>query len=334
MSNKELPGIYESRATYSVARLESLRSSIARMPEAQIQGLTIFCAGSYGRREASKHSDIDLFFLCVGDRRGSEDPRTAELRLFGKLIEVADKLGFPKFSNDCQYLKIHSADDVLEHLGSPRDDYENYFTLRLLMLLESQCLFGEESYSATLSKVINAYYRDYPDHKKTFEPTFLLNDIGRFWKTLLLNYENRRNESGRSDLEKTKQKVRNFKLKFSRMTTCFATIAAIASQDTPVEQRHLLDIVSLTPRQRLERAAEARPSVSTQVRAVLDEYAWFLELTALSTEGLREHFQDRTRTAQMFERAQGYRDIMFHLLDELDRADDRSRRGLLRSLVI
>src|SRR5262245_50410427 len=107
-----LPEIYKAREQYSKDRLSELRNRLAQLPGiADFPNFAIFGAGSYGRYEASLHSDIDLFFLCKGDEKQLIDPRTKTLRLFGSLIDTIHTMNFPKLSNDCEYLKIiHTLD--------------------------------------------------------------------------------------------------------------------------------------------------------------------------------------------------------------------------------
>ena len=76
-----------------------------------------------------------------------------------------------------------------EVLGSPEDDGLNAFTARMLLLLESRPVYNAERYRRILKAVIGFYYRDFSDHSEHFRPTFLINDILRFWRTLTLNYE-------------------------------------------------------------------------------------------------------------------------------------------------
>ena len=57
-------------------------------------------------------------------------------------------------------------------------------------------------------------FKDFPDHPRTFQPIFLMNDICRFWKTMLLNYEHKRHGDGEpGDEIRRRSKVKNFKLK-------------------------------------------------------------------------------------------------------------------------
>jgi hypothetical protein len=331
---KMTPDILKNRSSYSEVRLKELRNRFSSLKELQnFPNLTVFGAGSYARLEASEYSDLDVFFLCSDDKKNREKPRTHELRLFGRVIETIEQMNFPEFSNDCEYLVILHADQIEAHLGSPRDDYENYFTARMLLLLESTCLYGEKTYFDVISKIINSYFKDYYDHPQTFWPTFLLNDICRFWKTLLLNYENRRNlPAGADEIQKMKAKVKNFKLKFSRMTTCFASIAALGCHRVPVTEEQVMKLTKLTPQQRLQLVSEQSPEAKSSVEDVLNKYAWFLEMTGLPTDKLEEHFSDKQKRTEMFLKANDYGDSMFRLLLSLDQLQEQPR--LLRYLVI
>lgn len=326
----------DTRSAYSETRLNALSLKLndvqaEHMPE----DLAVFCAGSYARLEGSEYSDIDLFFVYGTHELERKDKRTREIRLFSSLIHATEEMGFPPFSNDADYLKTIHCADVLEHLGAAKDDWSNHFTMRMLMLLESRCLRGEDTFEAVQRAIISAYYRDYPDHKSSFEPWFLINDIGRFWKTLLLNYENKRNQDSNDQVLKNKQKVRNFKLKYSRMTTCFATIAALASHCDTIEEEDVLELVQRTPQQRLEYAAELLPTVKPEVDAIQEDYAWFMELTGQTEEALRAGFEDRAHREERFDRANSYGDKMFSLLNAIANRSPRDQsEKFLRYLVI
>ena len=326
--------VYQERYMYSYTRLNELRNRINKIPGvSDYKNLTIFGAGSFARYEACAYSDIDMFFLCKDKRENLSKPRTRELRLFGHLIEIVENMSFPEFSNDCQYLNILDSPQILEHLGSPKDDHENYFTVRMLLLLESKCLFGDGIYDNIVKEIVNSYFKDFPDHETTFQPIFLLNDICRFWKTLLMNYEYKRLGKDNTEEEKTKQKVKNFKLKFSRMTTCFATIASICSYSIPVTQEQVIEQTRLTPRERLEAIPARVPDTENAVQDVLDHYAFFLEKTGLPTVELQRHFVDKESRTKMFHIANEYGDSMFKLLTTLDGAQE-NRSKFLRYLVI
>lgn len=330
----ELAPIYRERAIYSETRLTELANRIGTIPGiSDYTNLTVFGAGSFARYEASQHSDLDMFFLCKGVRDELSDPHTRELCLFGDLIHMVKLMEFPKFSNDCEYLKILHSSDILKNMGKPADDHENYFTVRMLLMLESKCLFGAANYNGIIEEITSSYFRDYPDHEETFQPIFLLNDICRFWKTLLMNYESKRGAIDYIEAEKTRQKVRNFKLKFSRMTTCFASIASICSYTIPVEEGQIIEQIRLTPRQRLQSIPTRMPVAEEAVKDVLDRYAFFLEKTGLPTEQLESHFSDKTKRTEMFRVANEYGDSMYNLLQVLDNGQSANFK-FLRYLVI
>lgn len=331
---EEYERLLAQREEYSLIRLKELRSRVAKLDSIEkLPGLTIFAAGSYGRLEASPHSDIDLFFIYADDPTAIDQRHTEELRLFGRLIAIADDMDFPAFSNDSQYLRTSSASALLRDLGSPADDEQNHFTLRMLMMLESRPISGDAAFEAVLQGVIEAYYRDYPDHHASFQPLFLLNDIARFWKTLLLNYENKRNQR-QEDGDGDKQKVRNFKLKFSRMTTCFATVAALGAMAHPVQAEDILALTRLTPRQRLQQVASLHPSTSPIVVDLQREYAWFMQMTALTEDELTAQFSDKQKRSEMFGRANKFGDRMYDLLATLDALEGGPSGGFLRYLVV
>jgi len=328
----ERPAILADRATYSRVRLDELRERITTQLDASaLTDLTVFCAGSYARLEASKHSDIDLFFIYGMEEVERKHKRIDELSMFASIIDIARTMNLPAFSNDGQYLETFHCSDVLTHLGSREDDGLNLFTLRMLLLLESECLFGDETFNRVQAEIVNAYYRDYPDHQDSFQPRFLINDVGRFWKTLLLNYEHRRNQPTEDESVKNRQKVKNFKLKYSRMTTCFATIAALAVTKNPSEE-DVLRLVQHTPADRLLYVADRLPSLKGRVGDVLQSYAWFIEQTGQSESDLLAGFADKQGRVDRFARANEYGDLMFKLLGEISEVADQPR--LLRYLVI
>jgi predicted nucleotidyltransferase len=336
----ELPKILAERETYSRIRLNEFKQRVSKVAAGKdVEGLAVFCAGSYARHEASEHSDIDLFFVyddvSDGQNIGWKSRKTNEIKLFADIINVAEAMDFPAFSNDSQYLHTLRCSDILKHLGSPTDDFDNFFTMRMLMLLESQCVFGEEAFVAIQRNIVAAYYRDYPDHQASFEPWFLMNDIGRFWKTLLLNYEHKRNQPTDDFSIKTKQKVKNFKLKFSRMTTCFATISALGSYDSPVNEEQIVELAQKTPRERLQVVVENIPETENAVTKVLTAYAWFIEQTGQSTDDLNSGFEDKASRADRFDRANSYGDAMYELLTVIGVSQDVDQQNrLLRYLVI
>lgn len=229
-------------------------------------------------------------------------------------------------------MQTHDIEEVLRYLGGPRDDAENYFTLRMLMILESRCVYGDKSYESALRALVSSYYRDFDGNRLTFQPWFLINDIMRYWKTLLLNYENRR--SGEADpKEQTEARAKNFKLRFSRSTTCFATIAALVSIPEGPSPDDVYELALLTPQQRLRFVQEKLPATGAIIDEVMAEYSWFLTQTSLSKEELHARLENDETRKSMFERAENYGRKIFDLLTQIDVAKG-TEPNLIRYLVV
>lgn len=309
-----MPKIREIKKANSEKKIACLQTALAASSEVKaLPDLTIFVTGSYARTEASEYSDIDLFFLSNTKMDDLDDPNITSMRMFSKILAICDDLGFPRFSNDGEYLKILEKPTILEHLGDRDDDYLNHFTARLLMILESRCVSGQDTYEAVLKDILEAYFRDYPDHPKNFQPTFLVNDILRFWKTLCLNYENKRNQSMSDSSRRITQKIKNLKLKFSRMLTCFGSICYIVSQNGEIDHEDIMKMSLLSPLERLEHAAKDFPEITNQLAAAIDEYEWFLRLTNVSEDKLKEKFSDKKLRTDAFERAAKFGDCIYEI---------------------
>jgi predicted nucleotidyltransferase len=305
---------FEGRRQHSHERLIEVRRRLRKLPFVTgYPTLAIYAAGSYARREGGVHSDIDLFFIH-DDRSASsvvEGPRVKALTLMAGIVQELEDMEFPPPSNDGEYLNILSLSNILQHLGGAEDDHRNHFTARMLLLLESAPIFGTAAYNSTLDAVVDAYFRDYEDHAANFRPTFLVNDILRFWKTLCLNYENRRNQV--EEARKIKQKIRNFKLGHSRLLTCFATIALLSNYNR-ISKARVVSLCKMTPVERLLTLHDQRPAIGGLVRAVLELYHWFLEKTALPTAELEEYFSDRNNRIEAFGHAKQFGDQIFDLV--------------------
>jgi len=87
----------------------------------------LFTTGSYGRLEASKHSDIDLFFLF--DNRESSFSRISKTLIDAHIISISREMRFPEFSADGEYLEVHNIWDLCAEMGSRKDDVEQLISL-------------------------------------------------------------------------------------------------------------------------------------------------------------------------------------------------------------
>src|ERR1700674_3839094 len=281
-------GLLSARRKFAEGQLQTLRERTAKISDlSSQQNLSIYVTGSYGRLEAHRSSDLDLFFVFDGER---PIEKTAKILIDAELIKIARDMGVPPFSNDAKYLEIHSLQEMLDKLGGAEDDFKNFFTARMLLLLESRPIYGDAAYKRILTQIIDAYFRDYHDHTGDFRPLFLLNDILRFWKTLCLNYENRRNRPDER-AEKNKHHLKNLKLKFSRLLICFSTIIP------PLER---IGNLSQTDEQK------------RLYNQILVLYEVFLEITA--RPDVQEWIGDRGNRKAAFAKADEFGSVLFSFL--------------------
>jgi hypothetical protein len=232
--------------------------------------ISIYCGGSLGRGDVGEKTDLDLFILT--NRKSRDEHRLESLRLLSEIIDINNKLGFPEFSNDGEYLKVYSFPDMLEALGSPKDDNENLFTVRMLLILESRPIFNEDLYNKHITRVLDHYFRDRRG-RRSFKPLFLLNDLLRFWRTLCLNYELIRDDPDRPWRKK------NINLKFSRMITVFGTVLPIIVKPAST-QEDVIELVKLTPIVRLALGLDmiGDYSLLETFRKFISDYEVFLKI--------------------------------------------------------
>ena len=322
--------LLSSRKATSLARLNELRSTISCLDSlADLVNLCIYVTGSFGRLEASQYSDLDLFFVATGHSRTNAIGRISKILLDPDLIRTLRQLNFPEFSNDAEYLSIHYLDDIKDSLGGREDDFQNYFTARLLLLLESRPLHNDETYRRVIEEIIQSYYRDYHDHESGFLPVFLINDIIRFWRTLCLNYEHRRNRPADDEIRRNKSHLDNLKLKFSRLLICHSTIALLSINHGVLGPQDLLKIVRLAPLERLDRIAEIEPDAAVHVADMKARYSWFLEQTGHDRSEVLAWISDSANRKQAFDSGRDFAREMYSLLRMVTSGTD-----IMRYLVV
>ena len=255
------------RREKSTALLLRVREAFAAKDFFNDLPISVFCAGSLARQEVGAKSDLDLF---VTAEQNAPQSRLFEYTLFAELIDINRACGFSEFSNDGHYLRIHRLADLITVTGSPRDDSDNLFTTRMLLVLESRPLLHDAIYDEHLQAVLDNYYRD-KHGTKSFRPLFLLNDLLRYWRTLCLNYEERR-----LDPEKPWRK-KNVNLRFSRMITVFGTVLPLVLRSVGTAQE-LAVLCRHTPLERLAGAMDLLDDrdLDQQWSDVLDLYEEYL----------------------------------------------------------
>lgn len=289
----------KSRIDFSRNFVKSIQDSANHTLGTEWDNVAIFAAGSLGRFEAGRESDLDVFVLAK-NRNTTKSSNTPishldEIRLFAKLIEINAALELPEFSGDGRYLKAHSLERIISSTGDAHDDIENLFTTRMLLLLESQAIWNSELRTLAIKEVLGNYFKD-GKGKSDFRPLFLLNDILRYWRTLCLNYE-------RDRVTSNKWWKTNLNLKFSRKLTIFSTVMLIVTE----EARSIEDfrrIADLVPLERLALAFDKLNDLCLVERfsIFLDDYESFLAAKSFGemANPTKEQKEEFKRKAESF----------------------------------
>lgn len=228
------------RAISTTEKLKNIREKFEANKEIFSDRLvTVFCAGSIGRKDSGKKSDLDLF--VVADETISQ---LDTYNFFAQLIRINSDLQYQEFSNDGEFLKVYQLKDLTLLTGTREEDSQNIFTARMLFLLESTPACNELVYSKFLHDVISNYCRDEKENDHSFKPLFLLNDILRYWRTLCLNYERIRHDSTKPWRKK------NVNLKFSRMLTVYSTVLPLIAGSEHT-RKEIIDLCKCSPLERL-----------------------------------------------------------------------------------
>lgn len=304
----------QDRFEHSKRSLADVRTTFAELRGGQRPDVCVFAAGSLGRFETGRISDLDVFIIC--DRKGRRiGERSITKRATGELFKdlnvLIERLRLPPFSGYGKFLKVHELDDLIKATGDPRDDQENFFTTRLLLLLESQPISNDPLYESAIQSVIENYFKD-GKGRRDFQPLFLLNDILRYWRTLCLNYERDR------ALEKPWWK-RNLNLKFSRKLTVFSTVLAIVSKQlNDVDQ--FKEFSKKVPLERLASVLDKidDPNLASRFDDILCDYESFLAAKSYAELETKDQ-----RTIDQFRlKAEKFGDFMYDALHSkyLDRS--------------
>ncbi len=322
------------RRNYSADTIAKLRDKFLGAGKFASSKACVYATGSFGRWEASEFSDLDLFIAGKSEKVPRSDGsgedfgrknllnHLDEICVQAELIEQSRDLGFPEFSGDGRYLDHHSVFEFTSTLGTEKDDVANTFTARLLLLLESKPLLEDAVYDEIVQIVIESYWRDYQDHQTSFMPAFLANDILRIWRTFCVNYEARTKREPED--KKANGKLKNYKLKHSRLLTCYSALLyllAVYNERKSVAPSDALAMTKLTPTERLEWLG-SQPDLkdATQVVArLLGQYDRFLATTNFKEEQLIEKFMDKDASRQYMEAASEFGDSMFEALTVIGR---------------
>lgn len=310
----------EERRLYAAERFRSVQKRLMDAESLCAGKACVYATGSFARGEAHQWSDLDLFIVGRGSDEKRELSRLDEIQVEADLIEATRGEGIPPFSGDGQYLVHFSVEGLTGTLGKPEDDALNTFTARLLLLLESKPLLGAKVYQSVLHEVLGAYWQEYVQHKNDFTPTFLANDILRLWRTFCVNYEARTTNT--PERAKAKRKLKNYKLKYSRLLTCYSALLFLLTthiQKRTVSIEDAKEMVALTPTERLNwlLAQKNTASATENIKTLQSSYAAFLENTEMPEEDLVNKFMNAEYSRERYKEALAFGSEMFSVLERI-----------------
>ncbi len=165
--------------------------------------------------------------------------------------------------------------------------------------------------------MIAAYWRDFEDHKNEFIPAFLCNDILRLWRTFCVNYEaNTRTDPPE---KKAKRKLKNYKLKHSRLLTCYSALVyllAIHSVHNTVTPQDTLQMVRKRPTERLEYLLQEKKFelAHAKIHELMTCYEKFLEKTNVQEQTLIQQFLDKNMSKEFSLQINEFGDLVSEIL--------------------
>ncbi len=322
----------ERRREYANGRMRELEEALGSKLENE--DACIYVIGSYGRGEASEHSDLDAFIAGRTRQVGKDKKRAVsgidDTLIKADLIRVARELSFPDFSGDAEWVKHHAFHELIDNTGTQSDDHDNTLTERLLLLLESRCVYGQEVYDELIRSVLARYWRGFDDHSANFRPMFLINDILRLWRTFCVNYEARTREE--PDAKRAARQLKHFKLQHSRLLTCYSAILGLLSEyvrmDTVTPQA-AEELCHAAPLERMETLAKDFPEASQAVDKLLGGYAKFLEITAPPKKDLEQRILREGKDVVLPDQKPTLAESVYELLTIVGKDSD-----LLRMIVV
>jgi hypothetical protein len=151
-------------------------------------------------------------------------------------------------------------------------------------------------------------------------PAFLANDILRMWRTFCVNYEARTHSE--PEKEMAKRRLKNYKLKHSRLLTCYSALLyllAVFTKNKTVSPKDVKEMILLTPIERLGwLLAQAHCEKAHRlIQNLIDQYETFLSKTDAPEEELVTLFMDKHKRKEHFGSAYDFGNSVFEVLNTI-----------------
>jgi hypothetical protein len=193
-TGRAFPNLIEARLQ-TTERLTEKQPLLEALPHDDEAAIVLM--GSWGRQELTSGSDDDFMLLVRGA------PRTSVAPVISSIKEVLDRAPGKRgvFGGDV------FAEKLVNEIGLDEDDNSN-LTRRMLFMLESLPVTGEDIYRAVREEILDRYLDE--SVKAYRPPRFFLNDVVRYWRTMCVDF------AGKERQESEKWGLRNAKLRNSR----------------------------------------------------------------------------------------------------------------------
>ncbi len=124
--------------------------------------------------------------------------------------------------------------------------------------------------------------------------------------------------------KKAKGKLKNYKLKHSRMLTCYSALLfllATFGRHQTVSPADVVEMIRQTPTGRLEWLIKQQDLQSARptLEALLNQYERFLETTNTPETELLRQFEDKEASRQFMDASYEFGDLMFDAINHLGR---------------
>lgn len=330
MSYTEIVKKYEiiSKSTsYSIDILGKLEGDLQKIfPEKNLE-FTIVTTGSFGRLEASKESDIDLFIFC---KKESEK----HYILYKKEeIETCIKKYIHKKAGDTGTFGVDAVDvfdNILKNIGGG-DDTNKSLTRRMLFLLEGKAIYNKNIFNSYKKTLITKYLNSSSEGKLD---KYLLNDVIRYYRTITTDFQHKVDAGGKS------WGIRNIKLRYSRKLLYFAGVMAIAhasetQQDITKRTQEISNSLDIPPLERIYNIShgKAKPEL---IENIFCQYEFFLSCISdpkkrASLNDIKDK-SDRLKSPlynQLSEKSTEFTDNLYKLLNNVFEKNNQIHTSLI-----
>jgi hypothetical protein len=227
------------------------------------------------------------------------------------------------------------------HLIGGEDDSNANTTRRMLLLLESKPVGNPDAWNRVINNVLSRYLKEdlglWDKMKQRTIPLFLLNDISRYWRTMVVDFAYKQRSRGNAGYA-----LRSIKLGLSRKLIFVSGLLACFSCRLDIDKNrwkeiyaggnpqplieHLRRTLSLTPLEALASRLIQYDGMLGASKRLFDSYDGFIgllsdETPAKSGKPPRKHLDELSvaelETDEVFQRARQLRTAFSQALKEL-----------------